>query len=109
MLKTKIKIFITFSISLLFVGGFSAFADWPDAPEGSVIGGWLGEVFDLDNSDSTKLIVNSTNVGIGTTSPVQKLDVNGNIKATGRSLYLGDNQLYSDNSSALTNRTITIQ
>lgn len=49
----------------------------------------------------------NNNVGIGTTTPTQKLDVTGNIKASsnlyadGRYLYLGLNQLYGDNSSAL--------
>ncbi len=42
------------------------------------------------------------NVGIGTSSPAQKLHVNGNIRADGRHLYLGSAQdIYGDNSSAV--------
>ena len=37
----------------------------------------------VDNSDATAITIDSNeNVGIGTTSPTQKLEVNGTVKAT---------------------------
>jgi len=41
------------------------------------------------------------NVGIGTTNPSQKLEVNGNIKTTGRNIYFGtgEQKLYGNNNS----------
>ena len=51
---------IVFTLGLtIFFGITSTFADWPQAPSGENIGGWLGEFFDLNNSNADKLIISS--------------------------------------------------
>lgn len=62
-IKQGSKIIIAFfSGILVFVGTISVLATWPNAPTSETLGGWLGSIFDLNTSDSTKLIVNSENV-----------------------------------------------
>ena len=59
MFKRKVKTILFTSLVFLFIGTASVLATWPDAPTGvTSVAGWIGEVFDIDNSTSTKLIVN---------------------------------------------------
>ena len=54
-LRTVLIIVFTFS----FIGTASVLATWPSAPAGSSsVAGWIGDVFDVVNSNSTTLIVN---------------------------------------------------
>lgn len=62
-------------------GIFTAIAVFPEAPEGETSGGWLGAIFNLQESGTGKLIVGSDKVGIGTTDPTAKLEVVGNVIA----------------------------
>jgi len=51
--------FFIFLLGLTFFAGVSVFAQWPEAPAGEVIGGWLGEIFNLNESSSGQLALNS--------------------------------------------------
>jgi len=76
------KIVTSFGIGVALIAGvFTAFAAWPISPEGESTGGWLGEIFDLDASESGTLVVKSDKVGVGTTTPTAKLEINGNVIA----------------------------
>lgn len=60
--KTILKIsknFLFFFLGFIcFAGILTAAANWPTVPVGSSnVAGWLGEIFDLPNSNSTKLVV----------------------------------------------------
>ena len=57
MLKKSFKYLIVFSLPLLFWGSLSVFANWPEAPDGFSVGGWLGEFFDLDATSSGELVL----------------------------------------------------
>lgn len=72
MKKTK-TILIT-SFAFLFFGAITTFATWPTVPEGSVIGGWLGEVFDVIESGDKILSVKSKILII----PTEIADINQN-------------------------------
>lgn len=74
MLKQKLKTILIVSFALLFMGGFSVFATWPDAPAGaSNIAGWLGEVFNLNETGSGKLALNSKKIVLPTdASPISE-------------------------------------
>jgi len=57
--------------------------------------------FLIDNSEKMRILADG-NVGIGTTAPVQKLHIKGNVRVDNRSVYLGaDQRVYGDASSAL--------
>lgn len=45
---------------LFFAGIITTLAAWPITPDGEQLGGWLGEVFDIDASSSIKLIINGS-------------------------------------------------
>ena len=59
MFNKNLKIIFLSSLAFVFIGTASVFATWPDAPAGvSSVAGWIGDVFDVTNSTSTKLIIN---------------------------------------------------
>lgn len=47
---------------VIFMGMSSVLASWPDAPDGESFGGWLGRVFNLENSGSGQLILSSKKI-----------------------------------------------
>lgn len=56
--------------------------------------------FSINNSEKMRILANGR-VGVGTTVPAQSVHTIGNLRADGRSLFLGqDMRLYGDNSSA---------
>ncbi len=56
--------------------------------------------FRINNSEKMRILANG-NVGVGTTNPVQKMHVNGNVQLDGRSLFFGPQQrVYGDTRSA---------
>jgi hypothetical protein len=61
--------------------------------------GWNSLHFKADSNDGLFLQKDTNNVGIGTTSPSQKLDVNGNIKAY--TYYVGNTSNYIDIATGL--------
>jgi len=76
--------------------------DWGSAGTGNLYFRTLSTQGDPSAYTDRVTILNNGNVGIGTTSPSQKLHVNGNIRVDGRHLYLGSAQdIYGDNSSAI--------
>ena len=59
MLKKHIKTILVTVFTFSFIGTASVLATWPNAPAGSSsVAGWIGDVFDVVNSNSTTLIVN---------------------------------------------------
>ena len=69
---------------------------------GSAIGWGVAPSADIGSNASFLVRRDTGNVGIGTNAPAQSLHTTGDIRADGRSYYLGAGQrLYGDNSSAL--------
>lgn len=75
MFKKQFKTILIISITFIFIGVFSVFAEWPDAPNNGNVGGLLGEVLNLDESNESKLIIKSGKIGIGITNPTRDLDI----------------------------------
>lgn len=73
-LKTLNKAVTGFTIGIaLFAGIFTAVAVFPDSPMGETVGGWLGKVFNLQESDSTKLTLNSQKIVLpANSSPISE-------------------------------------
>lgn len=62
-LKQSAKMVLSFFAGMLFfVGVLSVMATYPMPPNNETIGGWLGAIFDLQNSGTGELIVQSKNV-----------------------------------------------
>ena len=82
-MKIKNKIVIFFTGALVGIGLYSGIvttlAVWPTPPEGENHGGWLSLIFDLNQSSSGKLIVQSEKMGIGAVNPQAKLEVDGKL------------------------------
>ncbi len=78
-------------------------ADGPTGPTGPVVSGTLGQTLYHDGSDwaaTSNLYNNGTNVGIGTNTPAEKLDVNGNIMLSGSSRSISSGNAFNVSSTS---------
>ncbi len=90
MQKNKLKTIVFTSLVMLFVGTASVIAAWPDAPNASTPAGWLGIVFNVEDSTNLdiKKPVKATNIYASS-----NIEATSQIKAT---TFLGNTFTYSD-------------